>query len=339
MANAEGKSSRRASSPRKASIEQRLDDLTRTVEELQEASLRIQAELGAINRKLDPPKLLRAQITRAQQSLDALVRRAYLDATDASPSERLVAQRFGLNSQAGEEGILLAILEEAGARTKRFVEFGSGINGGNSGVFARELGWSGLMVDGDHGTVMQCADRFESSRVRVVEAWLTVKNVNELLLANGVSGEIDVLSIDVDGNDLWVWEATTAIEPRIVVIEYNALFGSSRSVSIPYDPNFRRPAHLRGYFGASLAALSHLGRSKGFRLVAVEPFGANAFFLKEGLAPAIPALDHKEAFRPVRPDESIYPFRMGRGRVASPTSVFEEVERLGLALAEIPEPG
>jgi hypothetical protein len=334
-----GKAERQGSKQKAdGSFEDRLSAVERALAELQATCSRIEAELSAVDRKLDPPKVLRAQLTRAQQSLDALIRRAYLDPASAPFPERLTLQRFGLNSQGGEEGILLAILAEAGVTAERFLELGSGRNGGNSGLLARELGWSGLMVDGDPERVTECATRFGSGRVQVIEAWVTAETIDDLLREHGLTGDLDLLSIDIDGNDYWVWEALTVAQPRIVVIEYNALFGASKSVSIPYDPNFRRPPELRGYFGASLEALSRLGRRKGFRLVAVEPSGANAFFVEDGVAPAIPTIQPGEAFRPIRADESIYPFPLSRApRRTDRPSLFEEIEGRGLGLVEIDE--
>ncbi len=114
---------------------------------------------------------------------------------------------------------------------------------------------------------------------------------------HGFTGDVDLLSLDVDGNDYWVWQALTACSGRVVVLEYNSMFGPDRAVTIPYDPKFNRRDHRFCYFGASLAALTKLSASKGYRLVAVEPTGVNAFFLRDDIAPAIPAVDPAAAYR------------------------------------------
>ena len=100
-----------------------------------------------------------------------------------------------------------------------------------------------------------------------------------------------------DGNDYWIWEAVTASSPRVLIMEYNSMFGPDRSVTIPYDPQFDRHRHHSMYYGASLTALTRLNTRKGYRLVAVEPAGVNAFFLRHDVAPHVPACDPVRAYR------------------------------------------
>lgn len=100
---------------------------------------------------------------------------------------------------------------------------------------------------------------------------------------NGISGDIGILSIDVDGNDYWIWEAIDCISPRIVICEYNALFGKNEKVSVPYKPDFvwTKEHFSNLYWGASLAALEYLSEKKGYVFVGVNKAGNNAFFVKE----------------------------------------------------------
>jgi hypothetical protein len=97
-----------------------------------------------------------------------------------------------------------------------------------------------------------------------------------------VTGDIDLLSIDIDGNDYWVWQSITVVEPRVVVIEYNARYPPGLSWIMPYNP--RNQFWDDGYFGASLSALEELGRQKGYVLVGCDFTGTNAFFVRQGLA-------------------------------------------------------
>ena len=83
----------------------------------------------------------------------------------------------------------------------------------------------------------------------------------------------------------------------MVVLEYNSIFGPDRAVTIPYDPQFNRGDHRFIYYGASLSALTKLSARKGYRLVAVEPAGVNAFFLRHDVGPDIPACEPRRAFR------------------------------------------
>jgi hypothetical protein len=137
--------------------------------------------------------------------------------------------------------------------------------------------------------------------VRIVRATVTPDNIDALLLEHG-PGEVDVLSVDIDGNDLWVWRAITAIEPRLVVIEYNASFGEKRSVSVPHTPGFDRyRSHPSGFYhGASLVALDKVGDEKGYGLVGCDSRGANAFFVRrELLNERVVEVDPEEAFVPL----------------------------------------
>jgi len=145
-------------------------------------------------------------------------------------------------------------------------------------------------MDGDEANIesIRRSDLFWRHNLKAHRAFITRENIDELLRANGVEGDIGLLSIDIDGNDYWVWEAISAIAPRIVIAEYNARFGPQRSVTVPYDPAFaRQRAHYSMiYYGASLAALTRLGQRKGYALVCCNSAGNNAFFVRRDCMPA-----------------------------------------------------
>jgi len=235
------------------------------------------------------------QLRLLQAGVDGLVRAAYVDAASLPYPERLTASRFRLLSQNQEDGILWALFREIGTTSKRFVEFGSGASGGNAAMLAGEFGWTGLLVEGDQGKVGYAGRRFP--RATAVCAWITPETVNTLLQEHGYAGEVDLLSVDIDGNDYWVWQAITVCSPRVVMLEYNSMFGPDRAVTVPYDPTFSRRDHRFCYYGASLGAMTRLSASKGYRLVAVEPTGVNAFFLRNDVAPEIPACDPARVYR------------------------------------------
>ncbi|MDD5041831.1 MAG: hypothetical protein PHX87_00550 [Candidatus Peribacteraceae bacterium] len=117
----------------------------------------------------------------------------------------------------------------------------------------------------------------------VYQEFITAENIEPLFRKYGVPEAFDLLSIDIDGNDYWVWKAITHFHPRAVIMEYNANKGPDASVTIPYDPAFRWDG--TDYQGASLRALEHLGREKGYTLVATDRCGVNAFFVLNGLVP------------------------------------------------------
>ena len=235
------------------------------------------------------------RVKHLEPGVEALLRARFIDPSTLPYPERLFAHRFRLRSQNQEDGITLALLSAAGIVTRRFVELGSGLSGGNSAFLAAELGWTGLMVDGDEVHMQQVARRFP--QVTAAAAWITAEGVNELIERHGLGGDVDLLSIDVDGNDYWVWQAVTACNPRVVIVEYNSIWGPTRAVTIPYDPQFDRRKHRFVYYGASLAALARLAAKKGYRLGAASPAGINAFFLRNDLAPEIPEVAPERAYR------------------------------------------
>jgi hypothetical protein len=235
------------------------------------------------------------QLRQLHAGIDGLVRAAYIDPASLSYPERLTARRFRLLSQNQEDGMLLTLFQQIGTTSKRFVEIGSGATGGNAAMLAGEFGWTGLLVEGDRGKVEYAGRRFP--RTTAVCAWVTPESVNQILEQHGYTGEVDLLSIDLDGNDYWVWQALTSCTPRVVVLEYNSMFGPERAVSVPYEPSFNRRDHRFCYYGASLTALSRLSARKGYRLVAVEPTGINAFFLRHDVSPEIPACDPARVYR------------------------------------------
>ena len=202
-------------------------------------------------------------------------------------------------SQNGEDGILLHIFSKIAVTNRCFVEFGIGDGKEcNTANLALNFGWRGLLMDGSEEYVasakhyyknelyykMQLKDR--SADVKIAHCFVTVDNINPVLRSNGIEGEIDLLSIDIDGNEYWIWKAITAITPRVVVIEYNASMGPRESITVKYDPNFDKHNFVpfNFYYGASLTALTKLARSKGYILVGCDSTGLNAFFVRKDAA-------------------------------------------------------
>jgi hypothetical protein len=251
----------------------------------------------------------------------SLVRKLYLTDVKLDPPYDLQAERFSFSSQNDEDGLVLAIFKRIGATDRRFVELGCGMNGGNSGFLASELGWQGLMVDARDDAIRKIVVRFTGHKVMAKNTRLTREEVNAFITENGFAGELDLLSIDIDGVDYWIWEALTACNPRLVALEYNWLFGAEASVTVPYSAEFDVNAiGNRSYHGASLTALVHLGRRKGYRLIATER--VNAFFLRNDVAPEIREIDAASGYRaPLN--------------IASARHVFEKLERAGLPLVTI----
>jgi hypothetical protein len=198
---------------------------------------------------------------------------------------------FRCYSQNGEDGVLLYVFSLLGATNRRVVEISAGdgfeCNAANLIINHR---WRGLLVDGDPDQVARgrafyatCRNTWVSPPT-FVEAWVTAENVNALVTSHGFAGPVDLLSLDVDGNDYWVLKALDCITPRVVVVEFNAACGPKESLTISYQPDFRLDLTVRPYrCGASLPAFVKLARAKGYRLVGVQSMGFNAFFIRNGL--------------------------------------------------------
>jgi hypothetical protein len=210
------------------------------------------------------------------------------------PLPSLADIQFRSYSQNGEDGILLYIFSLIGSTNKTVVEMcaGSGIECNSANLILNHR-WVGFLFDGNEHNIQAGKAFYEQHkdtnwlRPELVHAWITAENVNELILDNGVAGEIDLLSLDLDGVDYWIWKAIDCIRPRVVVVEYNWLWGAEKAVTIPYTTDFinKDPSGAEGgdewiYFGASLPAFVKLAREKGYRLIGCESWGFNAFFIR-----------------------------------------------------------
>lgn len=198
---------------------------------------------------------------------------------------------FRAFSQNSEDGMLLYVLTLLGFTNRVVVELGCGDGREcNSTNLILNHGCSGLLVDGDPEHIKHARDFFRSARdssvwpPTLLQAFLTRETVNALV-GQHVRGSIDLLSIDVDGMDYWLWEALTVVEPRVVVVEANNVWGPDQSVAVPYSPAFQA-SYLDGqpdYSGASLLAFTRLAARKGYRLVGAQRYGFNAVFVRQGL--------------------------------------------------------
>ncbi len=127
------------------------------------------------------------------------------------------------------------------------------------------------------------------------KAWITRENINGLLANNGVKGESDLLSIDIDGNDLWIWKEIGEVSPRVLIVETNNAIRTDRALSIPYDPKFgasENPSLPRDFRGASALAFVRMSRAKGYRLIGAHKYGFNLIFMRNDVGAAeFPEMD------------------------------------------------
>jgi hypothetical protein len=209
----------------------------------------------------------------------------FSDAEDKRKQEDVANLRnfeFKKFSQNGEDGIIEEIFKRIGTQSKYFVEFG--VEDGtecNTRYLLTEKGWSGLWMDGSKTNMEKAKTRHQTDPLQVDAAFITAENVVSLFEANKVPKDLDLLSIDIDGNDYWVLKALSEYKPRLLIVEYNASFLPEQNWVMPYHPNHQFDGTR--YFGASLRALTELAQSEGYRLVSCDSQGVNAFFVRSDL--------------------------------------------------------
>jgi hypothetical protein len=218
----------------------------------------------------------------------------------------LAQVEFRVFSQFGDDGIVQYLTRRL-APPDSFVELGAeDYTEAATRLLLLKDNWRGLIVDSsaEHMNAVRGDELHWRHDLTTVEAFITAENVEELL-ARRPFGEIGLLSIDLDGNDYWVWEAVMT-NPAIVVVEYNSVFGSERRVVVPYTAGFQRTqAHWSNlYWGASLPALASLAEAKGYRLVGSNGAGNNAYFVRAELVSGLPQPSAKDAYRESRYRES-----------------------------------
>jgi len=199
--------------------------------------------------------------------------------------KRLLRYGFKVYSQHEEDGIIQEIFRRIGTSSRSFVEVGveTGVECNTAKLLIE--GWRGAWIEANPQACKAITagfpDFLDDRRLTLQQGFVTAENINALVETAGFQGEIDLLSIDIDFNDYWVWKAITVVRPRAVVIEYNAGLHPPLSVTVPYQPN--RAGDGTNFFGASLAALVRLSREKGYRIVGCNISGSNAFFVREDL--------------------------------------------------------
>jgi len=193
-------------------------------------------------------------------------------------------------SQFEEDGKLLFIFSLIEMDNKVFIEIGSddGINSNSANLFFN-FGWHGLFIDGNPAAIK----RGRKFYGRYPHPWsypptfscalVKRENINEIITSAGFSVEVGLLSIDIDGNDYWIWDAITAVQPRVVLIETHNEF-EMENIVVPYNPEYFYPGKHPVYHGASPLAMTNLAKRKGYRLVGANELAFNFFFVKNGFA-------------------------------------------------------
>jgi len=238
-----------------------------------------------------------SELTDTKDSLQTtqillLLKYKELLARKASPLPAFDEVGFRCYSQFDEDGILLYLFAMIGATHKVAVEICAGDGRQcNTANLIINHGWQGYLFDGNSENIHTGRKYFGEHNNTFIWppaltcAWITAENVNETIGSAGVTGEIDLLSLDIDGMDYWVWKAINRINPRVVLCETNNAILQDEALTVPYKADFVRDLNATPhYHGASLAATAKLASEKGYRLVGTCRYGFNAFFIRQDIA-------------------------------------------------------
>ncbi|MEK7137938.1 MAG: hypothetical protein AAB787_00365 [Patescibacteria group bacterium] len=241
-----------------------------------------------------------------EERLNSVFFSQYRDIASSEMSQKLAFRNaeFKVYSKHGGDGILAYIFSKIGVTNRTFVEIG--VENGlecNTANLSFNFGWNGLLIDANEDWIRSAQNFYQkklgnfSTKIKMIAEFVTAENINQLIKRGGMQGEIDLLSIDIDSNDYWIWRSITVINPRVVVMEYNASLGF-RPITIKYNPHLHYQKDSL-YFGASLTALSKLAEEMGYILVACDVHGHDAYFVKKDIAAGV--------FINLSPEEAFYP--------------------------------
>ena len=227
-------------------------------------------------------------ILRRLHTLAVIERERYvsglLAASRYDDPKSLSRHGFKVYSQNDEDGIVAEIFCRIGTTNEIFIEFGVQTGLENNTLKLLLEGWRGLWIEGSGKFVKQMLHKFKNvindGSLRIKHGFVDRDNINNLI-APSYTGEIDLLSIDIDGNDIYVFQAIQVVQPRVVIIEYNGKFPASLSIAQAYNP--RHQWRGSDYVGSSLAAITRVAEEKGYSLVGCNITGVNAFFVRHDL--------------------------------------------------------
>jgi hypothetical protein len=196
---------------------------------------------------------------------------------------------FKVFSQWGDDGIIQYLINKLDIPNKVFIEFGvENYKESNTRFLLINNNWAGCVMDGSEKNIEYIKNDIISwgYELHSYAAFITKGNINKLLndfLKTGYNREIGILSIDIDGNDYWIWKEIDAVNPIIVIVEYNCLFGIEKALTIPYRDDFDRlSAHKsKLYYGTSLLAICDLAKDKGYIFIGCNSAGNNAYFIRK----------------------------------------------------------
>jgi hypothetical protein len=242
----------------------------------------IHEQIDGLESRLD---VIHSRLTSSEEFLAESLHQSLVAARAARCPRSLAPFEATAFSQSGEDGIIAEIFRRIGWTNRFFVEFGTADGLENNTALLLLTGWAGLWLDNRDLHIETIHRTFSeyvrNGRLTARLASVNPSNIEELFREAGVPREFDLLSIDIDRNDYWVWQAIRHHSPRVVVIEYNSIFPPSVEWVVDNEPELIWDG--TSHFGASLKALENLGRNKGYSLVGCNLAGVNAFFVRSDL--------------------------------------------------------
>ena len=192
---------------------------------------------------------------------------------------------FKVFSQWGDDGIIEFLVSYLDIPSKTFIEFGvEDYTESNTRFLLINRNWRGLVMDGSKKNIdyIQKDNIYWQHELTAKQVFVTKENINKEIFDSGFSGELGILHVDIDGNDYWIWKEIDSVNPVIIIVEYNSVFGKDRAITVPYDPSFvRNEKHYSDlFFGASIKAFVILGQSKGYSFIGCNTAGNNAYFVR-----------------------------------------------------------
>tara|TARA_B100000579_G_scaffold38824_1_gene27129 strand:- start:266 stop:1189 length:924 start_codon:yes stop_codon:yes gene_type:complete len=205
--------------------------------------------------------------------------------------EKIEDIEFKIFSQFGDDGIIQFLIDklEIDYEYQNFIEFGvEDYSEANTKFLLLNNNWSGLILDSSNENIENIKKKifFWKFELEAIKSFITKENINSIITNSNINRKkIGILSIDIDGNDYWVWKEINVIDPLIVIVEYNSTFGFEKKISIPYKQDFERSKahHSNLYWGASIEALKFLAKQKGYKFLTTNSAGNNAYFIKENI--------------------------------------------------------
>jgi len=196
---------------------------------------------------------------------------------------------FKIFSQWGDDGLIQYLIKHIKVENEIFIEFGvEDYSESTTRFLMMNNNWKGLVMDASEQNMINLKNQswYWKYSLKSKAAFITKENINELLAETGFKN-IGLLHIDIDGNDAHILAELNLKElnPAIIIMEYNAIFGKERAISVPYDKNFyRTEKHYSNlYFGASLAGLTYIADKKGYGLIGCNLAGNNAYYVRKDL--------------------------------------------------------